>query len=175
MKEIDLITSLKTKKEFFESFQEGDQLKCFRGRSLIFPAVSNKNLESRYEICDFLLDKKVDVTCLNEENESVLHILLVQVKNDVIQTTKLCQRLISTGADINVLDSKNRVAFKYVINMKYTDEELKPLYDLWFSQPYVNLITKDNWGLTPIEFAGKFPYRKDLVKRMSDYVKEQKG
>lgn len=54
--------------------------------------------------------------------------------------------------------------------MKYTDAELTPLYDLWFLQPYVELNIRDNWGLTPIEFAKKFPYRNEAVKRMIAYV-----
>ena len=57
--------------------------------------------------------------------------------------------------------------------MKYTDEELAPLYDLWFSQPYVELNIRDRWGLTPIEFAKKVPYRKMIVERMMAYVSKQ--
>ncbi|ERI10253.1 hypothetical protein HMPREF0083_01653 [Aneurinibacillus aneurinilyticus ATCC 12856] len=172
---IDMIAKLKRSEEFFAAFQEGDQLKYFDGISLIFYAVSNKDLESRYKISNFLLDKGVDVTSLNQDHESILHVLLSQVKNDIIQVTNLCGRLISMGADINILDNNNRVALKYILNMKYADEELKPIYDLWFSQENVSLTTKDKWGMTPIEFAKKLPYRKDIVERMELYVREKEA
>lgn len=170
---IDLIAMLEKADEFFNCFKEGEQFEYFSGKSLIFFSVGNTDLTSRYEISNFLIDKGVDVKCLDDENESVLHVLLAQVKNDIDETVKLCEKFFSRGVDINILDSKNRVAFQYVINMKFTDEQLKPLYDLWFSQPYVELTIPNAWGVTPIELASKLPYRKEILKRMQNYVENK--
>ncbi|MDQ0049240.1 ankyrin repeat protein [Paenibacillus polymyxa] len=172
---IDMIAKLKSGEEFFTAFQEGDQLKTYDGVSLIFFAVSNKNLDARHKISNFLLDKGIDVRCLNRDHESVLHVLLSQVKNDIIQVTHLCERLIKMGADINVLDKKNRSVLKHILNMKHTDDELKPLYDLWFSQKDLVLTIKDDWGLTPIDFAKNLPYRKNILERMEANVKREES
>lgn len=167
---IDLIARMKLKEEFFKSFQEGDQFKKYNGRNLIFYSLGNTDLSSRYEISNFLIDNGVDVKCLNDEHESVLHVLLGQVKHDLEKTIILCKRFIDEGVDINTLDSKNRVAFQYILNMKYSDEQLKPLYDLWFSQSYVEITIPNFWGLTPIDLAKKLPYRKIILEKMQNYV-----
>lgn len=172
---IDMVAKLKSSEEFFNAYQEGDELKHFNGIPLIFYAVSNKDLESRYKISNFLLDKCVNVTVLNQEHESVLHVLLSQIKHDTIQVTQLCRRLIDMGVDINILDNNNRVALKYILSMKYEDKDLKPLYDLWFSQERVTLEIRDKWGVTPIEFAKKLPYRGEIVERMELHVRKNEA
>lgn len=170
---IDLIALTKNRDAFFRSFKNGDQLREFEGRSLIFYSLGNTDLASRYEISNFLIDKGVDVLCLNDENESVLHVLLGQIKHDLDKTIKLCQRFLSEGVDINILDKKNRVALQYILNMKYTDEQLEPLYNLWFSQSYVELTIPNKWGMTPVDLAKKLPYRKYILERMQLYLQEK--
>jgi len=168
--QIDLAARIGTRDEFYKLFRDGDEKKLFEGLPLIFYAAAHTKPEVRYEICNFLLDRNIDVKALNKENQSILHIILGQAEQDVRKLTDLCKRLIDKGADINVIDRRKTVALKSILAMKYTDAELAPLYDLWFSQPYVELNIRDKWGLTPIEFAKKFPYRDDAVKRMMTNV-----
>ncbi len=168
--QIDLVARVGTIDEFYNLFTEGDEKKLFEGLPLIFYAAANTNPEVRYGICNFLLDRNVDVTALNRNNQSILHIILGHVEHDITELVSLCKRLIIKGADINIADKQKAVALKSILSMKYTDSELTPLYDLWFSQPHVELNIRDKWGLTPIEFAKKFPYRDEVVKRMMTYV-----
>ena len=171
---IDLIAQMGTWEQFHDQFQEGDERTLHNGLPLIFAAAANTNPKERYRICNFLLDRNSDVSALNKQNQSILHILLGQVEHDIPELASLCKRMIDHGADINALDSRKTVAIKYILHMKYTDEELSPLYDVWFSQPYLDVNTRDKWGLTPIEFAKKIPYRNDAVKRMMMYAHEKK-
>lgn len=67
------------------------------------------------------------------------------------------------------LDKKDRLPLQYVVNMKYTDEELEPLYQIWFSQNNVLVNHKNAWGKTPLEIAEKMPYRASLLERMKKY------
>lgn len=170
--QIDLIAQTGTKDEFYNQFREGDEKIYFDGRTLIFFAAANTDLETRYEICNYLLDKNIDATCLNKENQGILHVILAHMLQDIPKLTSLCKRMIEHGADINVLDKRKTVAFKCILAMKYSDAELAPLYALWFTQPYIELTIRDQWGLTPIDFAKRFPYRKDIVKRMVTYVQK---
>ena len=163
------------KDEFFTMFREGNEKQFFDGLPLIFYAAANVNPEARYEICNFLLDRNVVVSSLNKENQSILHIILGHVEQDITKLTSLCKRLIDKGADINVADKRKVVALKSILAMKYTDVELSPLYDLWFSQPFVDLNIRDIWGLTPVEFAKRFPYRDNAVERMMTYVLKQEN
>lgn len=172
---IDFIAMFEKKETFYASFVDGMEKILYNGVTLIFHAVGNRDLESMYDICNFLLDKKIDVTCVDKDQDSILHLLLSKKEHDINKTTSLCKRLIDSGADINALNKNKAVALKMMLFMKHTDEELEPLYDLWFSQPFVNLLTKDKWGLTPIDFAKRAPYRTKIVERMEKYVQEGKN
>lgn len=116
-----------------------------------------------------MLDRNVDVLPLNINHQSLLHILLGHTVQNIQNLTQLCKRVIDKGVNINIFDKYRVVALKFILAMKYTDAELSPLYDLWFSQPYVELGARDKWGLTPMEFAKKIPYRVSIVKRMMEY------
>ncbi|MBA4538335.1 ankyrin repeat domain-containing protein [Bacillus aquiflavi] len=170
---IDLIAKLKNTEDFMDSFQDGDEKKLYDGKSLIFYSLSNIDLDSRYKISNFLLDKDVNVLCKNKENETVLHVLLGQIKNNIEETYKLCYRFIQKGVNINEKDSKGQVTLDYIIRMNKSDEELSKLYDLWFSQPNLDIISKDDSDCSPFDYAEKFPYRKDLLKRMEKYAKKR--
>ncbi len=166
---INMVAKLKNKEEFYKNYNKGDVHKLFNGKSLLFYALSNNDLETRYDIVDFLLDEGAEVNVVNEENETLLHILLSRIDHDLEKTIKLCERLIREGADINRLDRRNRLALQYLVNMKYTDEELEELCDIWFSQSVVHVDIKNDWGASPLDIAGKMPYRKRLVERMRQY------
>ena len=96
-------------------------------------------------------------------------IFVARTNHNIKQTAELCQRLIKNGVDINQLDKKDRLPLQYVVNMKYTDEELEPLYQIWFSQNNVLVNHKNAWGKTPLEIAEKMPYRASLLERMKKY------
>lgn len=169
---IDLTAKLKTKEEFLAIYKEGDEKKLYDGLPLIFYALSNNDLESRYFITSFLLDKNVDVLTKTVDDDTVLHILLSQRQHDLQKTFELCKSFLELGVDINALDKKNRLAFQWLINLKYTDEELVPFYDLWFSQNSVDFTTKNSWGVSPMELAVKVGLRATLVDRMKEYEKQ---
>ena len=52
---------------------------------------------------------------------------------------------------------------------KTLDEVLEKLYNLWFSQPNLDLTSKDSTGFSAIEYARKFPYGASLIERMEKY------
>jgi len=91
---IDLIAQLKPKEVFFENYQDGDELKKYNGKSLIFYSLANTDLDSRYEISKFLMKKNVDVISVGKDNASPFHYLLDQVKHNLAQTIELCETLI---------------------------------------------------------------------------------
>ena len=105
----------------------------------------------------------------NECGENLLHILLSRTNHNLKQTTELCKKLIDKGVNINQLDRRGRVPLQYLINLKYTDEELEPLYQIWFSQNSILVNHKNVWGKTPLEIAEKMPYRASLLERLKKY------
>lgn len=65
------------------------------------------------------------------------------------------------------------MAFQWVLNLKYTDEDLAPIYDLWFEQPVLDFETKNKAGFSPIELAEKVPDRASIAARMKAHVRER--
>ncbi|TDW09194.1 hypothetical protein EDD63_1627 [Breznakia blatticola] len=166
---IDLIAKLKNIDEFKKNYIPGDEKKLYDNKSLIYYALSNSDLASRYYISNFLLEKDVDVLSKNKENETVLHVLLGQTNHSLEDTYKLCKEFINKGVDINALDKKNRLALQWLINLKYTDEELVPFYKLWFAQDFVDFQTQNKFGVSPYELAKKQGHREKLLERMNEY------
>ena len=167
--DISLVAKMKKYDEFISCYNEGDEKKLYKGKSLLFYSLSNNDAESRYLITDFLLNKGAETNVINECGENLLHILLSRTKHNIKQTAELCQRLIKNGVDINQLDKNDRLPLQYVVNMKYTDEKLEPLYQIWFAQNNVLVNHKNAWGKTPLEIAEKMPYRASLLKKKKKY------
>lgn len=61
--------------------------------------------------------------------------LFAHVKHDVSEDVKIATRLIELGADVNAVSPRNGLVFCDVLWMKFTDEDLEPIYRLWFDQP----------------------------------------
>lgn len=166
---IYLVAKLKKYDDFISCYNEGDEKKMYKGKSLLFYSLSNNDAESRYLITIFLINKGADVNVVNECGENLLHILLSRVNHNINQTVELCKKLIDGGVDINQIDEKGRVPLQYLINLKFTDEELEPLYKIWFAQKNILVNYKNAWGKTPLEIAAQMPYRKKLVERLKLY------
>lgn len=66
-------------------------------------------------------------------------------------------------------DGKGQVALIYIIRLNKSDEEFEKLYKLWFSQPNLDLTSKDRTGFSAIEYSRKFPYRSALIEGMEKY------
>lgn len=164
--DVSMIAKFKDVNIFISNFNECDIGRNFNGKSLLFYSISNSNIENRYAITNYLLDKGANAKVINECNESLLHVLLGQVNHDLSKTTALCKRLINLGANRNQLDSKNRLALQYIVNLKYSDEELAELYNVWFSVSDVLVSTKNAWGKSPIELAEQISYRRKLLAIM---------
>lgn len=167
--DISLIAKIKKFEDFMDCYKEGDEARKFKGKSLLFYAISNNDTESRYLITNFLIEKGAEVNETNECGENLLHILLSRTNHDLSQTEKICKRLIDGGININQLDEKKRVPLQYLINMKYTDEELEPLYQIWLAQKSLLVNCKNEWGKTPIEIAAEMPYRSSILERLRRY------
>ena len=167
--DISLVAKMKKYDEFISCYNEGDEKKVYKGKSLLFYSLSNNDTESRYLITDFLLNKGAEANVTNECGENLLHILLSRTNHNIKQTAELCKKLIDKGVNINQLDEKERVPLQYLINLKYTDEELEPLYQIWFAQNSILVNHKNAWGKTPLEIAEQIPYRASLLERMKKY------
>ena len=83
--DISLTAKLKTYDEFISCYNEGDEKKLYKGKSLLFYSLSNNDTESRYLISDFLLGRDVEVNVTNECGENLLHVLLSRTNHNIQQ------------------------------------------------------------------------------------------
>lgn len=163
-----LTARMKTFDEFKELYDKKYLNEIDDEKALIFYAAGNTKIQERYRLVNYLIDEGANVHILDKYGDSLLHVLLGHVQHDLSSEVALCRRLIEMGVDINILNNKNVLAIQWLMNMKYSDEKLKPLYDLWFAQDYVDVTTKNAWGYSPLELAEKDPLRADLVRRMRE-------
>lgn len=174
MKALDLIARMKPTAEFIAA-AEGADLSAPQadGKSLLMAALGNKDLESRYATTQWLLDHGAQLGAPNSEGYTELHVLFGQVKHDIAKDVEIAKQLIALGADVNAVSPRGGLVFCEVLRMKSTDEELEPIYDLWFDQPVtLDFETPSQRGATPLNFAQAMPYRATILERMQKYVAE---
>lgn len=169
--DIDLTAEMKPAAEFYALYRRGYQRKLWGGKGLLAHALQNNDPATRYELANYLLDRDA-ILDTRADGNTVLHILFGHVSHDIAQDTALARRLIERGVDINALGERHEVAFQWVLNMKYTDDDLKPIYDLWFEQPVLDFQTKNKAGFSPLELAEKVPFRATIATRMTEYIRE---
>ena len=138
-----LTARMKTFDEFKELYDKKYLNESDDEKALIFYAAGNTKIQERYRLVNYLIDEGANVHILDKYGDSLLHVLLGHVQHDLPSEVALCRRLIEMGVDINILNNKNVLAIQWLMNMKYSDEKLKPLYDLWFAQDYVDVTTKN--------------------------------
>ncbi len=174
MNSLDLIASMKPTPEFIEAAAGVDvTVPLADGTTLLMSALSNTALESRYASTRWLLDQGCPLGAANSEGYTELHVLFGQVKHDIPSDLAIAKRLIEIGADVNAVSPRGGLVFCEVLQMKYTDEDLAPIYDLWFEQPVtLDFETPSTRGATPLAYARAVPYRATILERMERYVAE---
>ena len=162
-----------TLKDVIEIFKKGDEkIGDATGDSILFDALANTNSIARYEITNFLINKGADVKAVTEDGISLFFPLFSYGWTDIVKTTILCKTLLEKGADITTLYKPYKiVVFKNIFNYFTDENEMIPLYKLIFSQPGLQLLTKDKWGLTALEFV-KRCQKPIALKMMEDYIKK---
>lgn len=141
------------------------------GESLLMASLSNTSLDARYASTQWLLDHGCPLGAPDSEGSSELHVLFGQVKHDIHADVVIAAQLIAIGADVNALSPRGGLVFCEVLRMKYLDEDLEPIYDLWFAQPgMLDFTTPSRHATTPLSIARAVPYRASILQRMEDYV-----
>lgn len=167
---IQLAASLKPFSDFREAYKPTDRDATENGTSLLFRGMKNTLIPDRYEIANFLLDQGCAIGGLGSGGASILHVLFGHAKHEIDMDVILTRRLINAGADINALDAERRLPFLEVLNMKYVDEDLQPVYDIWFERSDADFTTESSEGVSPLKLAAKLPYRASVLKQMERYV-----
>ncbi|WP_420096216.1 hypothetical protein [Brevibacterium sediminis] len=174
MNSIELIAKLRPTAELIEAASQVDVASPLpSGESLLLWSLANTDLESRYASTQWLLDQGCGLGAPDSEGSTELHILFGQVKHDVRADVSIAEQLIAIGADVNAFAARGGLVFCDVLWMTYTDDDLTPVYDLWFSQPgSLDFETESQEGRSPLAIARGLPYRATILERMERYVAE---
>ncbi|MGN8025875.1 hypothetical protein [Microbacterium sp. 22242] len=155
--------------EFRKAYKRGDAKKLFRGQSLVLHALTNEDPAARYEITTFLLDQGAPADGVGFEQENVFHVLFSRRALDPSQTIELTRRLIGAGADPNRPDDRKRTPSEYLTQLALPLSALDQFYDLWFSQPGLDLVSPNVAGISALDSARKIGFT-PLIARMESYL-----
>lgn len=175
MTSLEIIAKLSPAAEFIAAAAGTDVTRPLPdGKSLLMSSLGNKkSLPDRYAASHWLLDQGCRLGAPNSEGYTELHVLFGQVKHDVAEDVRLARRLIDIGANVNAVSPRGGLVFCEVLRMKYTDEDLAPVYELWFEQPVkLDFTTASAYGTTPLSLAQNVPYRTNILERMERYAAE---
>ena len=164
---------LGTYEDFLELFEKGyEDKESVLKSDILYDALRNNNDEARYKISIFLINKGANIKYRTKEGTTLFFPLFESGGNDIAGTTELCRIFLEKGVDITALYKPYRiVVFKNIFNYFTDENEMIPLYKLIFSQPGLQLLTKDKWGLTVLEFV-KRCQKPIALKMMEDYIKK---
>lgn len=171
MKSVFTVAHRGTFDEFTELYQVGDEKRVRWGKSLFIEAISNNDPEQRYPMCEFLLDRDCVLDAGTKDGTNPFHVLLAQHKRDIPQDVALCRRLIERGVPIGQPDSHGCIPLVHLIStQEYSDEELTPLYDLYFEaqDPGFDAQLRDS-NDTVYQVARRWPHRHALADRIAAY------
>ena len=109
-------------------------------RSFLFWAIGNRDLTSRVEIINWMLDHGADAAqTTHDGNLNALHMLFSESKHDYSMEAKVLLRLLEGGADINLKAQKWGVPLLMLNNnLNIKDNDLGPFYDVIFSWPGID-------------------------------------
>jgi len=172
---MDVSTSARMKKSpepFFATYKPGDEQRRFYGRSLLMCAIANTDMNTRYTIADFLIERDALIGPPGSEGHTPLHVLFSHAHRNVARDLTIARWLIDNGVDINATDRRGTVAMCELITGGMSDQELAPLYDLMLAQPDLDLTIANAVGRTPIDIADRLPHRTVITDRMKEYVRE---
>jgi hypothetical protein len=172
MSSLDLIAKMKSTADFIAAASGADVTRPLAdGQTLLRFALANKDLLSRYATARWLLDRGCPLGAPDSEGNSELHVLFGQVKHDIAEDRSIAQSLIAIGADVNAFSAREGLVFCDVLRIKSFDEDLEPIYELWFEQRVLlDFVTPTAQGVSPLSLARAVPYRKGILERMERYV-----
>lgn len=172
MKSLDLIARMRPTSEFVAAAAGVDvTVPGADGKSLLMWALGNVELSDRYDTTEWLLDRGCPLGAANSEGYTELHVLFGHVKHDIARDVSIAKRLIALGADVNAVSARGGLVFCEVLRITLADEELRPIYDLWFAQPgRLDFETPSSRGATPLGYARAVPYRASVLQRMEEYL-----
>lgn len=172
MAEVDEAAEYWDARRFFEQFGPRimDPTTALRG------AVSNEDLEARVVIAGQCLLDGADVTrVFGSERVSVVHVLLGQLSHDFEREPELLREILIEGADVNGVSTRWGTPLQTLAGTaKFTDEELAPFYDVFFSRPELDLLKPGYRGWSTLEMVRRNgPRRAGLLARVEQYLTER--
>lgn len=129
--------------EFLAEYEPSDAMWASpsTGEPLLKFAVGNHDADARVAIATRLLDDGADPSWSADNGTNLLHVLLGRRTHDFAAEAPLVARLIAGGADINEVAVRFGTPLETAtMRSAYTDEELAPIYDVFFAQPDLDLL-----------------------------------
>lgn len=154
--------------EFLGQYGDDEQDVVRLGHPLLLAALGHADPATRYRIAGFLLDRGA-APAANSKGFGPLHLGLARWWDDPSLLTEIVRRLIDAGADVNQRTYDWRTPSHMLASQRLTDTQLAGLYDLWFAQESLDLVTPSSTGADPVDLVRRLGGRTDLLRRMQEY------
>lgn len=140
---------------------------------LFFQALANNDVSSRRVLATSLMNWGADVAATRNENANALHLFAIRLQDPIMEAPML-KILLDAGVDPNKQSSRGETPLECMMMLpRFTEEELAPVYDVFFTHPGLDFNMASRSGLTLWDkVTGCFL---DLEQRIKDYVAEHGG
>jgi hypothetical protein len=139
---------------------------------VLFRSLANRDPQSRATIVARMLEWGADATTI-QQGITTLHVLLGNL-DDLAVDVRVLGWLLDRGADMNAKGGKFGRPFETLFTkIKYTDEQLDPLYHEFLKRPGLDLTSVNSNGNTVIDVArNAIRWRASLIPRLERYLAE---
>lgn len=154
--------------EFLQHYGDDEQDARRLGHPLLLAALGNPEPAERYRIAGYLVDQGARPVA-NRAGFGPLHLAFARAWSDPEMLTDLVRRLLSAGADPDARTYDGRTPTHLLARLPVPDERAEGLYDLWFGNDTLDLVTPNAFGVDPVDLVRRIGGRPRLLRRMQEH------
>ena len=139
-------------------------------------SLTNQDIPSRIALAELFLEWGADPTEVSRQQGNILHSFATHVKDPAAEAP-LLKRLLDMGADPNQHAPHYGWPLEiFLTKPKLNEQLLKPVYDVWFTHPHLDFLTRLPDGESQWDKVWRSsPMNPGLMERIKRYITEHTG
>lgn len=142
----------------------------YSGQTLLELAALVADPAERYASVDRLIELGIDVPWASRGADGALNVLLGSNIQQLPGLLETVTTLLKAGADAGAVSRRGRIPTMELANLKFAEEDIVSIYDLWFARDDLNLRHKNKAKVDIEAMLEKLGYRPEMLVRVNAWL-----